>query len=148
MTISAKDLLRYLDGMTFPVDVLAPKDDRVMVWATGDQLLGLMAANGVDGIGSKGRVNRSARVLANGLPVVPDYREMGPATGQQKGCMVLSDKERAKGFVRPVRQVYTHVHGCGTDTRMGLAIAETYARDPGFYSGTFCCHCAVAFTGR
>jgi len=106
MTISAKDLLRYLDGMTFPVDVLAPKDDRVMVWATGDQLLGLMAANGVDGIGSKGRVNRSARVLANGLPVVPDYREMGPATGQQKGCMVLSDKERAKGFVRPVRQVY------------------------------------------
>lgn len=32
--------------------------------------------------------------------------------------------------------------GCGTTTTMGLALAETYARDPGFYSGTFCCGCA------
>jgi hypothetical protein len=31
--------------------------------------------------------------------------------------------------------------GCGSDTTMGQAIAETYARDPGFYGGTFCCHC-------
>jgi hypothetical protein len=26
---------------------------------------------------------------------------------------------------------------------MGLAIAETYARDPGFYNSTFCCHCGM-----
>jgi hypothetical protein len=24
---------------------------------------------------------------------------------------------------------------------MGLALSETYARDPKFYSGTFCCNC-------
>lgn len=105
-------------------------------------------------------VDRSARVLANGSPETPDHREINPATGQQKAYIVLSAEERAKGFVRPVRQTYTHVGavtdmvndfngmewkqrigGCGTDTTMGLAIAETYARDPGFYSGTFCCFC-------
>jgi hypothetical protein len=31
--------------------------------------------------------------------------------------------------------------GCGGVTIMGLAIAETYARDPKFYGGTFCCNC-------
>lgn len=32
--------------------------------------------------------------------------------------------------------------GCGTVTTMrGHAIVETYARDPGFYSSTFCCGC-------
>lgn len=33
--------------------------------------------------------------------------------------------------------------GCGQVTTMGLALAETYARDPGFYSGTFCATCRV-----
>ena len=28
---------------------------------------------------------------------------------------------------------------------MAQTIAETYARDPGFYSGTFCCACAAHF---
>jgi len=31
--------------------------------------------------------------------------------------------------------------GCGTVTTMGLALAETYARAPGFYGGTYCCGC-------
>ena len=31
--------------------------------------------------------------------------------------------------------------GCNTVTTMGLALAETYARDPEFYGATFCCHC-------
>jgi hypothetical protein len=31
--------------------------------------------------------------------------------------------------------------GCGSDTTMGQAIAETYARNTKFYSGTFCCRC-------
>lgn len=31
--------------------------------------------------------------------------------------------------------------GCGTSTTMGLAIAETYARNPNFYGSTFCCLC-------
>jgi hypothetical protein len=31
--------------------------------------------------------------------------------------------------------------GCGTLTRMPMACAETYARQPGFYGLTFCCGC-------
>jgi hypothetical protein len=92
--------------------------------------------------------------LTDGSPVTPDHREIDPATGMQKGYVVLSAEERAKGWVRPLRRTYTHVGridkerlggprigGCGTDTTMGLALAETYAKDPSFYSGTFCSFC-------
>lgn len=81
--------------------------------------------------------------LTDGSPVTPDHRELR-ADGQQKGYVVLSEEERAKGFVRPVRTKYMHTP-CGTVTRMGIALAETYARDPNFYSGTFCCACAKHF---
>jgi hypothetical protein len=64
--------------------------------------------------------------------------------GQQECYLILSDEERKKGFVRPVRRTYTHVK-CGTTTTMAQAIAETYARDPKFYGGTFCCHCKKHF---
>lgn len=120
---------------------------------------------------------------------------LGP-DGQQRDYLVLSEEERAKGFVRPVRRSYKHVgiagpqyplrdlteeeveryggppcnyvkfeeyppgqaatgrywkqedldsvgKGCGTITTMGMAIAETYARSPGFYGGTFCVGCKV-----
>jgi hypothetical protein len=113
---------------------------------------------------------------------------------QSEAYLVLSAEERAKGFVRPVRQAYVHVGppgpryplrdltaaelqlhagngyvkfeqypkseapiignfwtqarldavdrgGCGTVTTMGLALAETYARDPRFYGATYCVHC-------
>jgi hypothetical protein len=60
--------------------------------------------------------------------------------GQNECYLVLSAEERAKGFVRPVRTTYVHLT-CGTETIMGLAIAETYARDPKFYGATFCVHC-------
>lgn len=84
-------------------------------------------------------VDRSARVLTDGSPVTDDHRELLPS-GQQKGYVVLSAEERAKGFVRPVRATYKHVT-CGSTTTMGTALAETYARDPGFYAGTFCVTC-------
>lgn len=116
--------------------------------------------------------------------------------GQQEVYLVLSEEERAKGFVRPLRKSYRHVgiagpkfplrdlahdeleryakfgyikfedypqgdgnapstlgrywtqeqldkisKGCGTVTTMGSALAETYARQPHFYCGTFCCTC-------
>jgi len=113
-------------------------------------------------------------------------------SGQQECYLILSDEERAKGFVRPVRTSYVHVgkeidtskmrdltdeekerhkqwnyigyipeedkdspitgrfikesdlkKGCGTVTTMGLKLAETYARDPKFYGGTFCCGCGT-----
>lgn len=109
--------------------------------------------------------------------------------------LVLSEEERAKGFVRPVRRSYLHVgiaspanplrdltpeeierygqywyvkfevypesespvtgkfwtqaqldtigKGCGAETTMGEALAQTYARNPGFYGGTYCAHCRM-----
>ena len=130
-------------------------------------------------------------------------------TGQHDIYLVLSEEERSKGFVRPVRDTYVHVGrkldyykgihrmldeeeikeldekypgddnkkyvavmttlvdeegnfkggpyvtqeqidlwksggysgGCGTETRMGNALSETYARDPKFYGATYCCGC-------
>jgi hypothetical protein len=88
--------------------------------------------------------DRSKTTLADGRPVTPDHREINPATGMQKDYVVLSAEERAKGFVRPLRFVYTH-NKCGAETRMMQAIAETYARDPGFYSSTFCVGCKKHF---
>lgn len=115
------------------------------------------------------------------------------ADGQQECYLVLSEEERAKGFVRPVRDSYRHMpkkpkfplrdlaeeeksryasegyaryeeypesespalgrfwtlsdlyKSCGAVTTMGRALAETYARDPKFYGGTFCCACGNHF---
>ena len=130
--------------------------------------------------------------LTDGSPVTPDHRDIDPATGMQRAYVVLSEAERAKGFVRPVRRTYQHVgarpkhptrpltaeeqeryaavgyvayeeypkdggplgrywtqkqldSGCGAATTMGLALAETYARDPKFYGATMCCHCHAHF---
>jgi hypothetical protein len=98
-----------------------------------------------------------------GAPVTEDHKEINAATGQQNGYVVLTAAERAKGFVRPVRRTYIHAGkppdgqsfeypirkvfagGCGTRTTCSQDIAETYARDPGFYSGTFCCSCRAHF---
>lgn len=85
-------------------------------------------------------VDRSQRQLSGGGEVTEDHREINPASGQQKGYVVLTADERAKGFVRPVRRSYVH-KVCGGLTQMSQDIAETYARDPYFYSGTFCVHC-------
>jgi hypothetical protein len=76
-------------------------------------------------------------------PNDPGLREQRP-DGQQQAYLVLSEEERAKGFVRPVRASYRHV-ACGTVTTMGKALAETYARDPKFYGGTFCVSCGSHF---
>lgn len=56
--------------------------------------------------------------------------------------LVLSDEERAKGFVRPVRRSYVHT-ACGAETVMNRVIAETYARNPQFYGATFCVKCKM-----
>lgn len=126
-------------------------------------------------------------------PNDPGLKNIGP-DGMQETYLVLSDEERARGFVRPVRRSYRHVgppgpthelrdltddeaarfagtgyvkfepypgddirhgrywtqdrldavgKGCGTVTTMGLAIAETYARQPSFYGGTYCAGCST-----
>ena len=113
---------------------------------------------------------------------------------QHDTYLVLSEAERAKGFVRPVRRSYRHVgiaapayalrdltheeteryskygyvkyeeypkgdssalgrfwtqkeldsvgRGCGAVTTMGIELAQTYARDPGFYGSTYCVGCS------
>lgn len=76
-------------------------------------------------------------------PSDPGLRRTKP-DGQNEVYLVLSDEDRAKGFVRPVRTKYRHLV-CGAVTAMGLAIAETYAREPKFYGATFCCHCGKHF---
>ena len=82
---------------------------------------------------------------------------------QAEVYLVLSEEERAKGFVRPLRRAYVHhfwldrrtdplpnplttlegIGGCGTLTRMGLELCETYARDPKFYGATYCVGCQM-----
>lgn len=76
-------------------------------------------------------------------PGLKDHRP----DGQQKAYLILSEEERAKGFVRPVRTSYVHSRGkCGgVATRMSRELGETYARDPYFYSGTFCVGCGGHF---
>jgi hypothetical protein len=88
--------------------------------------------------------NREPRkTLTDGTQIFPEHRNLKP-NGQQLGYVVLAEEERAKGFVRPVRRSYVH-QTCGGTTTMGQSLAETYARDPSFYSGTFCCHCSKHF---
>jgi hypothetical protein len=136
------------------------------------------------------------RTLTDGSPVPEDgsHTQIDPKTGLQKGYVILSEEERAKGFVRPVRRTYVHVgvrpefptfpltedqqrmlgehdyvlyepypkeagrsaigrywtraqleSGCGVATTMGQSLAETYAREPGFYGGTYCVGCGTHF---
>lgn len=73
----------------------------------------------------------------------PCLHEIEPS-GMQRCYLILSEEERGKGFVRPVRNYYIHFK-CGTVTRMGDALSETYARDPEFYGGTYCVRCKTHF---
>ena len=81
--------------------------------------------------------------LTDDTQVYPEHRRL-KENGQQEGYVVLAKEERAKGFVRSVRRSYVHTK-CGTLTTMSQSLAETYARDPHFYSGTFCCDCGSHF---
>jgi len=65
----------------------------------------------------------------------------GEPVPQADMYLVLSEEERARGFVRPVRRSYWH-EACATVTTMAPAIAETYARNPAYYGSTYCCKCA------
>jgi hypothetical protein len=49
----------------------------------------------------------------------------------------------AKEMIRLKQTSY--YKGCGKITKMSIEIAETFARDPWFYSGTFCCTCKAHF---
>jgi len=74
----------------------------------------------------------------------PELNIIDPDDNMQMSYLVLSEEERARGFVRPVRTSYVHVP-CGAVTTMSEPIAETYARDPHFYGGTYCARCQNHF---
>lgn len=85
-------------------------------------------------VGNHHTTDRSDPALTHGVDDAP--------VGQAQKYLVLSEDERARGFVRPVRTSYQHLT-CGAITTMGLAIAETYAANPGFYGATYCCACRM-----
>ena len=82
------------------------------------------------------------------MPITTDPNDPGLQnilpSGQQEKYLVLSEEERKKGFVRPLRRAYIHVK-CGGRTDMGWALCETYSRNPQFYGGTFCAICGAHF---
>lgn len=76
-------------------------------------------------------------------PSDPRLKETGN-DGQQGAYLVLSEEDRAAGFARPVREKYMHTTCLGVTT-IPTEIAETFARDPKFYNGTFCATCKEHF---
>lgn len=123
-TYAVAEALTYVPGVQIAADI------------DGGRKLVSMASLAVQKAPSK-------TTLADGSPVTMDHRELKP-NGQQKDYVVLSEEERAKGFVRPVRREYEHGK-CGAVTKISQAIAETFAREPAFYSGTFCSACGTHF---
>jgi hypothetical protein len=92
----------------------------------------------------KERVTLSGKPPAEGSERLGAPQPIDASTGMHGDYWILSDGERARGFVRPVR--FTYLHGrCVTSTTMGHKLAETYARKPSFYGATFCCHCKAHF---
>lgn len=69
----------------------------------------------------------------------PGLHEIG-SDGMQEKYLVLPDDEGLTDFIRPYRDRYKHLV-CGGVTTMGRAIAETYAKSPLFYGGTYCAIC-------
>lgn len=66
----------------------------------------------------------------------------GPPVEQAEVYLVLSEQERARGFIRPLRLSYIH-EICGQATTMARAIAETYAANPAYYGSTYCATCRL-----
>lgn len=94
---------------------------------------------------------REKSTTLSGKPPTEGYNEttpapapINPSTGMHEDYWVLSEEERAKGFIRPVYTKYTH-DKCGVVTEMAVALAETYARDPKYYGATFCSFCKNHF---
>ena len=95
-------------------------------------------------------------------PVRRSYRHVGPPAPSGLRDLTADEHERYDQFgyakfeeYGPDRSPITgkfwtqadldRLGKCGVVTTMGQALAETYARDPSFYSGTFCCRCGTHF---
>lgn len=62
----------------------------------------------------------------------------------KKATYILTDKERDRGYVRPVRQTYTHKK-CGKDTMLAIALAQGFAGDLSFLREAYCTTCGKHF---
>lgn len=58
MIIPSSNLSKYLHGITFPLDVLEEKADRVAITVSVDEFLRLVSMGAVIGIGSRTRLKR------------------------------------------------------------------------------------------
>lgn len=67
-----------------------------------------------------------------------DYGEKKP-DGQYENYPTIDEGP----FVQKPRRTYVHVDGCGVVTKMSLELAESVARDPTYYSATFCVGCGT-----
>jgi hypothetical protein len=121
--------------------------------ASPDCMLGLLA-----GLEQRERERESARAQNPVVPTPPMQQttsthlttdrndpRLGHGTDdgpvpQNEVYLVLSAEEIAKGFVRPLRTAYKHTF-CGVVTSMGEVLCKTYARNPKFYSHTYCIGC-------
>lgn len=102
-----------------------------------------LPAAGID-VHGKPKATLSGLPPADGKWDGPAPQPIDPATGMHKDYYVLPESERKKGFIRPLRRSYKH-EKCGGVTTMGLALCETYARDPKYYGSTFCATCSSHF---
>jgi dUTP pyrophosphatase len=76
----------------------------------------------------------------------PKYplRDLTPEEQQQhngRGYVAYEEYPPEAGPVVGRFWTRQQLHGCGGNTTMGSALAETFARDPEFYGGTFCSCC-------
>lgn len=85
----------------------------------------------------------ASQVMITTDPTHPGLREL-QTNRQQVAYLVLPEEEIELGLIRPLRQSYQHVV-CGSVTRIGLTIAQTFARQPSFYTRTFCAACRGHF---
>lgn len=142
--LSIRDHLAHLRGsLAELIDRARTQEDLVLVASTlSDLHVHLDARLAGDLQTQVPAVDRTKKATTSGQPVeeVLAAQRADPSSGMHEAYVVLSDEERAKGFVRPVRRTYRHLH-CQTITTMGISIAETYARDPSFYGSTFCVQC-------
>ncbi len=131
-------LIRKLTGAIDPIDSVHTLDRAI---DSIDSVRTLPAPNAAGK--TRAPAPQAEMTMVDGSPVTADHREI-QSDGMQKGYVVLSQEERDKGFVRPVRRSYVH-DTCGAVTTMSVALAETCARDPKFYGGMFCATCKTHF---
>lgn len=65
-----------------------------------------------------------------------DYGEK-KADGQYENYPTIDEGE----FEQEPRDTYVHIDGCGATTKMADDLAESVARDPTYYTKTFCVGC-------